>query len=98
DVRGGRRVVDPFAVGREAVQLLAPVVEGQPSDVTGVEVEQVEVAVAGARRDEGQVLAVRRVERAGLARGVRDEQPRLAAGGGDGPDVAARDERDLRPV
>ena len=29
---------------------------------------------------------------------VRDEQARLAAGGGHGPDVAARDERDLRPV
>src|SRR5581483_1907715 len=46
--------------------------------------------------DEGQFRPIGRVERAGLVRRMRDEEPRLAALGRGDPDIASGNEGDLR--
>src|SRR5205085_6661810 len=95
DVARRRGEVDPTPVVRPRVELLEAVVEGESPEVARGEVEHVDVAVARARRDEGEAAAVGRVERARLGRRVRDEQAGLAALRGHSPDVAAGDEGDL---
>jgi len=47
---------------------------------------------------ERQTLAIRREQRAPVVGSISDQQPRVSAGGRHGPDVAAGDEGDLRPV
>ena len=98
DVAAGRREVQPLAVARPPVQPLQPIVERHLFEGAGRKREDVDVAAAGAIRNERQPLAVRRIERPRLGRLVRDEQARIAAGGRHGPDVAARDHRDLGAI
>ena len=60
--------------------------------------QHVDIAAAGARRDERELRLVRRVHRSRVVGGVGDEQARVAAGSRHRPDVAARDERDLAAI
>ena len=77
---------------------LVRIVERQPRELAAGEREDVDVAVAGARRGEREPLAVGREQRPRFGRRMRHEQPRVAAARRHFPDVAAADERDRRAV
>ena len=94
DVPAVRREVDPLAVGRPGIELLVGVVVGQALQLSRVERQDVNVAVARAVRGKGEPFAVGGEERARLGRRVRDEEVRRAAGRGRRPDVASRGEDD----
>ena len=93
-----REEVQVFPVARPAVELIRSVVVRHAPDVARRERQHVDVAAARARRHERQLRLVGRIDGMRLVRGVRDEEPRLAACGRHRPDVAARDERDLAAV
>ena len=65
--------------GDQPVTSSARIVEGQPREIAGRQREQVDVAAAGARRGEGEALAVGRIQRPRLGRRVRHEQAGVAA-------------------
>ena len=93
-----RREVQPLRIRRPAGHELGRVVEGQAREITGRQPEQVDVAAAGARRGEGEALAVGRIQRPRLGRRVRHEQAGVAAARGHFPDVAAAHEGDGHAV
>jgi len=74
------------------------VVERQAAHGAAGKREHVEIAAAGARRHERELPAVGRKQRTPFVGLVRHQQARLAAAGGDRPDVAARRKRDLPAV
>ena len=98
DVAAVAREVDPLGVGRPPVDQLRGVVPSESGDVARVDGQDVDVAPTGASRGEGEAPPVRRPLRTAFGRRVRDEQARVTAGGGDGPDVTARDKCDFTSV
>ena len=64
DVVRAVREIDPSAVARPGIQLIQPIVEGQALQFAGGQRQDVDVAAAGARGDEGQ-LRRHRANRAG---------------------------------
>src|SRR5205085_10343741 len=79
NVTAGRREVEPAAVARPCVELIKGIIESEAAQVARVERQDVDVAVAGARGDEGELFTVGRIERARFVRRMRDEQTRRAA-------------------
>jgi hypothetical protein len=90
------RKVDPAAVSRPGIQLLGAIVEGQAFEIARSEREHVDVAVAGSGRNECEARAIGRIEWARFIGGVRDQEVGLAALRGCHPNVAARNEGNLR--
>ena len=72
DIARRGREVHPAAVGRPAFHQLARIIERQALQLAAGKGQEVDIAVAGAHRAEGQVFAVGRVMRRKLGGRVRD--------------------------
>ena len=96
DVLRSVREVDPAVVARPGVELVQAVVERQSLEFAGRQREDVDVATAGPRGNEGQLRPIGRVEGPRFLRGVGNQQMRFAAFGRHYPYVATGNEGDLR--
>jgi hypothetical protein len=87
-LRGGGEV-QPLAIARPGVELLAAIVEGDALERARRELQHVDIAAAGAVGNKRQARAIGRVERPRFHRRMRHQQMRFPTPEGRGPDISA---------
>ena len=88
DITTIRCEVNPAAIRGPRVKLIAAVIKGQPLEITRVDRQHIDVAVARARGAERELAPVGRIKRPRFGCRMRNQQVRVAARRRHRPNVA----------